>query len=235
MQKIKVRKVIGETEIEVECDIANNKEAFAFAEFWSSVPTKHPSGATDLQLVARTAKASRGVLVKYYEITCKSQDERFTFGQLTDGSSGGLFPKGWEPMYHGAGMETVSDDEHAPEPPQPPRPERTAAPASNVTSINRPASKPVVAAPVEVPHDDVMEWARSAVTEFERFFVIQTGAKQQIKVTKLADGLTACTARQCTGVQFCPHQEAVRYYVDFKDAAYVAEVEAQIAESRKAG
>lgn len=97
--KVKLIKTFGNDKIEIEAEGKNEKEIFPQLEFWSSLPAKHPSGALDLKFAARPARTQDGKNVKYYEVICESADERLMFGQATDEKGGGLFPKGWEPIY----------------------------------------------------------------------------------------------------------------------------------------
>lgn len=99
--KVLLKKRVGDLELEIEAEGKDEKDIWPQLEFWSSLPTEHPTGAKDFQIRARPAKTSAGKSVKYYEITCPSADQRFCFGQATDDAGGGLFPKGWEPIYHG--------------------------------------------------------------------------------------------------------------------------------------
>ena len=120
--RVRFTKQVGDIRFEIEEEAKDEKNLFDVVEFWSSIPTSHPSGATDLQFAHREAQGFH-----YYEITCKSADERFCFGQRKEG--GGLFPKGWEKIYHG-------DDEL---PSQQSRPVTQARPAAsgNGESIDR--------------------------------------------------------------------------------------------------
>lgn len=92
---------VGNMQLSVEVEGKDEKDIFTELEFWSTLPSAHPSGATDFHFSARTAKTGAGKSVKYYEIVCPSADQRFRFGQATDEAGGGLFPKGWEDCYHG--------------------------------------------------------------------------------------------------------------------------------------
>ncbi len=99
--KVLLKKKVGDLELEIEAEGRDEKDIFPQLEFWTSLPSAHPGGATDFQFRARPAQTRDGKKVKYYEITCPSADQRFCFGQATDEAGGGLFPKGWEPIYHG--------------------------------------------------------------------------------------------------------------------------------------
>lgn len=113
--KVLLKKKVGDLELEIEAEGRDEKDIFPQLEFWTSLPLAHPDGATDFQFRARPAQTREGKKVKYYEITCLSADQRFCFGQATDEAGGGLFPKGWEPIYHGNDYE---GDDRQPEPPR---------------------------------------------------------------------------------------------------------------------
>ena len=126
--KIRFTKQVGEMAFEVEDEAKDEKALFDAVEFWSSLPSEHPSGAKDLRFAHRQAQNREGKTINFYEIVCESKKERFCFGQRSEG--GGLFPKGWEPVYQ--------RDEHDPGDEQPrSRPEavpRQQAPPSTTAS-----------------------------------------------------------------------------------------------------
>lgn len=131
--KVILRKMIGDLDITVEVEGKNEKEIFPQLEFWSALPTKHPSGATDFQFAVRPATTGAGKSVKYYELICPSADQRFQFGQATDEAGGGLFPKGWDNIYHSG-----DDRRHDSRPEnENPRPQPTKQAASSMDSYIR--------------------------------------------------------------------------------------------------
>lgn len=91
--KVTLKKICGDMELVIEAEGRDEKEVWPQLEFWTALPTAHPSGATDFQIKARPATTSAGKSVTYYEIVCPSTGQRFCLGQSTEG---GLFPKGWE-------------------------------------------------------------------------------------------------------------------------------------------
>ncbi len=122
--KVTLKKQCGDLELIVEAEGKSEKEIFPQLEFWSALPKAHPSGATDFEIRVRPAKTRDGKSVKYYEITCPSVDQRFCFGQATDDAGGGLFPKGWQPIFHGDGEDSQDDrqtEQRRPQSAQPPR------------------------------------------------------------------------------------------------------------------
>lgn len=129
--KVVLKKRVGDLELEIEAEGKDEKDIFPQLEFWTSLPSAHPSGATDFQFRARPATTGAGKKVKYYEITCPSADQRFCFGQATDEAGGGLFPKNWEPIFHSEGDYQQSEPQQNNRQQQaPPRP------ASNSNSLD---------------------------------------------------------------------------------------------------
>lgn len=135
--KATLSRQIGDMQLSVEVEGKDEKDIFAQLAFWSSVPTEHPTGARDFKFAVRPAKTSAGKSVKYYEITCQSADQRFSFGQATDEAGGGLFPKSWENIYHGS--DDGERNDHPPPPPIPP-PQRPRA-VPNAQPPARPAAQ----------------------------------------------------------------------------------------------
>lgn len=110
---------------EIEDEAKDEKALFDAVEFWSSLPSEHPSGAKDLRFAHRQAQNREGKTINFYEIVCESKKERFCFGQRSEG--GRLFPKGWEPVYQGDEHDS-SDEQPRTRPEMVPR--QQASPAS---------------------------------------------------------------------------------------------------------
>ncbi len=97
---------------EIEDEAKDEKSLFDAVEFWSSLPSEHPSGAKDLRFAHRQAQNREGKTINFYEIVCESKKERFCFGQRSEG--GGLFPKGWEPVYQAEEGQTRTQPQSVP-------------------------------------------------------------------------------------------------------------------------
>ncbi len=98
--KVTLKKICGDLELTIEAEGKDEKEIWPQLEFWTALPTAHPSGATDFQIKTRPAVTNAGKTVHYYEIACPSTGQRFCLGQSTEG---GLFPKGWQDLPGGQG------------------------------------------------------------------------------------------------------------------------------------
>ena len=92
------KKIIGNTEFTIVDTAETHKEFIEKASFYSSLPTTAPGGATDLEIVYRTAKTKAGKPCSYYSIVCKSENLEFDLGQSMQ-IPGQLFSKGWKEAF----------------------------------------------------------------------------------------------------------------------------------------
>lgn len=95
MMKVTYRLKLGQDEFELNLDVKDEKELFEQLSFYSNLPKTAPGGATDLKIVFRTTTEGH----KYYSLISESEKMEFKFGQNKENQGGGLFPKGWEPVY----------------------------------------------------------------------------------------------------------------------------------------
>ena len=130
--KVRFTKKVGDVNFEIEEEAKDEKALFDVVEFWSSLPSEHPSGATDLRFAHRQAKNRDDKTINFYEIVCESKNERFCFGQRAEG--GGLFPKGWQPVYHGEQGE--GEDWRQSEPQSRSQPQQQSQPRRIVANID---------------------------------------------------------------------------------------------------
>lgn len=72
------------------------EQAFQNAAVVSAFPVQGPNGEQDLQMRYRKGQTQTGTKYEYYSIVSESAGMEFKLGQRQDG---GLFPKGWEPLY----------------------------------------------------------------------------------------------------------------------------------------
>jgi hypothetical protein len=101
MLQVTYRLKVGLDEFELKADVKDEKEFFETVSFYSNLPKTAPGGATDLKIVFRTTKKGH----KYYSLVSESEKQEFKFGQNMEASGGGLFPKGWAPLYQGENEE----------------------------------------------------------------------------------------------------------------------------------
>lgn len=92
---------VGKDEFELNVDVKNEKELFEKLSFYSNLPRTAPKGADDLKLVFRTTKKGH----KYYSLISETEQMEFRLGQNLEANGGGLFPKGWQPVYQGDDAE----------------------------------------------------------------------------------------------------------------------------------
>lgn len=97
--KIRFTKKVGSMEFEIEQEATTQAGIFDVVEFWSSLPTTAPNGATDLRFAHRVAQD-----FDFFEIVSDLERKRFCFGQRKgDAHKGELFPKGWEDVFQSEG------------------------------------------------------------------------------------------------------------------------------------
>lgn len=130
--KVRFTKKVGDMAFEIEEEAKDEKTLFDVVEFWSCLPSEHPSGATDLRFAHRQAKNAEQKTINFYEIVCESKKERFCFGQRAEG--GGLFPKGWQEIYHGSDDGGGEDYRRQPEPQRESRPAQPAQRPAQATT-----------------------------------------------------------------------------------------------------
>lgn len=99
--KIRFTKKVGSMEFEIEQEATTQAGIFDVVEFWSSLPTTAPNGATDLRFAHRVAQD-----FDFFEIVSDQEKKRFCFGQRKgDAHKGELFPKGWEDVFQSEGYQ----------------------------------------------------------------------------------------------------------------------------------
>lgn len=90
---------IGDTRFNIQETATDHLDFFKKVSFFTSLPTEGPNGEKDLKLVAR--KTNKGY---YYSVVCESAKKEFKLG-VSQQEPGTLFPKGWEDLYAGDGMQ----------------------------------------------------------------------------------------------------------------------------------
>lgn len=105
-------------QVQFELTIGNNKftlietvdshtDFFKKLNFYSTLPKVGPNGETDLVLRHRLATTKDRKKVDYYSIVSEKAKAEFKFGQ-SQTVNGGLFPKGWEPLFNAEGSDEDS-------------------------------------------------------------------------------------------------------------------------------
>lgn len=94
--RVQFELMIGENKFTLIEDVENNADFFKKLAFYSTLPKVGPNGETDLVIQHRVAQKQ----YDYYSIVSKKAGMEFKFGQSKD-AKGGLFAKGWEPLYKG--------------------------------------------------------------------------------------------------------------------------------------
>lgn len=97
MLQVEYRLKLGQDEFVIKAEVKDEKDFFETMSFYSNLPKVAPAGATDLKLVFRTTTQGH----KYYSIVSEKEKMEFKFGQNLENKGGGLFQKGWEPLYQG--------------------------------------------------------------------------------------------------------------------------------------
>ena len=114
--KVQFELTIGENKFTLIEDVESHVEFFKKLNFYSTLPKQGPNGETDLVLRHRLATTQAGKKVDYYSIVSEKAQQEFKFGQSQQ-VPGGLFPKGWEPLFKAQqGETTESDDAQASQP-----------------------------------------------------------------------------------------------------------------------
>lgn len=149
MLEVTYRLKLGQDEFELKATVKDEKEFFETMSFYSSLPKVAPNGANDLRLVFRTTTKGH----KYYSLVSDSEKMEFKLGQNLDANGGGLFPKGWAPVYQGEDQ----DDQQAPPPPAArpppaaaPRPALPATPKATAMPTIPTLAQPQMAVPAQV-------------------------------------------------------------------------------------
>lgn len=91
---------LGQDEFKLIANVENEIEFFSKLSFYSSLPKTGPGGETDLKISHRTTKEGHN----YYSLVSELAGQEFRFGLLTAKNGGGLYPKGWAPIYRGDGQ-----------------------------------------------------------------------------------------------------------------------------------
>lgn len=94
--KVQFELTVGENKFTLIEDVESHTDFFKKMSFYSSLPKVGPNGETDLVIQHRVAQKQ----YDYYSIVSKKADQEYKFGQPKE-AKGVLFPKGWEPIFHG--------------------------------------------------------------------------------------------------------------------------------------
>lgn len=106
---------LGQDEFELKATVKDEKEFFETMSFYSSLPKSAPGGSSDLRLAFRTTTDG----YKYYSLVSETEKMEFRFGQNLEKNGGGLFPKGWEPLFQGEGQQAQAQAPRAAAAPKP--------------------------------------------------------------------------------------------------------------------
>lgn len=107
--KVIYRLKLGQDEFELQAEVKDEKDFFETMSFYSNLPKAAPNGATDLKLVFRTTKKGH----KYYSLVSETEKMEFKLGQNLEANGGGLFCKGWEPLYQGENQDDQQEGQSA--------------------------------------------------------------------------------------------------------------------------
>lgn len=139
MLQVEYRLKLGQDEFVIKAEVKDEKEFFEQMSFYSSLPKTAPGGASDLKLSYRTTTEGH----KYYSLVSEKEKLEFKFGQNKENKGGGLFPKGWEPLYQGGQDQQVQGTQSAGGTAgfiQPPQPQ---APVQQQQQFINPAPQPI--------------------------------------------------------------------------------------------
>ena len=139
----KFRLKVGQDEFELNFDVKDEKDFFEQVSFYTGLPKTAPGGSTDLRIAFRTTPKDGH---KYYSLISDKEKLEFKLGQNKDAQGGGLFPKGWSPLFEAEGAQTAAAPVGAPV--QVPR---AAAPVATPVAVPQPVAMPAVATPVPAP------------------------------------------------------------------------------------
>lgn len=229
--KVKLKKKCGDLEFEIEAEGKDEKEIFAQLAFWTTLPAKHPKGATDFQIRVRPATTAAGKRVKYYELACPSTGERFSFGQATDEAGGGLFPKKWEKIF---GVDEIHSEEEGDHLTEEPAPFDTSA-APRKTSDN---VLPIEAKKLSI--EDLNKRAAQLVREGRvacegNKCIVRANDRIHYEVARGADRKLTCQCERFGAHKDCEHVRAVRLLYSTPKPDGKTEVSMLIADVRQAG
>lgn len=119
--KFKFEVRLGDRVIEIEDEAASAHDVWRKIAFWDSLPSAGPNGEADLRFSHRTPQG-----YEFFALECRSAGQEFKFGQKKDDKQ--LFPKGWEPIQHGADDH---EEDSQPARQSAPAPARQAQPVSS--------------------------------------------------------------------------------------------------------
>lgn len=108
--KVQFELSIGENKFILSEDVDTHADFFKKLNFYSSLPKVGPNGETDLTLRFRKAKTKQGKDCEYYSIVSQKAKQEYKFGQ-SQGVVGGLFPKGWEPLFNSGAEENGEEEQ----------------------------------------------------------------------------------------------------------------------------
>jgi hypothetical protein len=94
MMQVEYKLLIGQDVFTLKTEVKDEIEFFKKMSFYSNMPKVGPNGEDDLKIVHRTTKEG----YNYYSLVSEKAKMEFKFGQIND-KDGGLYPKGWEPLY----------------------------------------------------------------------------------------------------------------------------------------
>lgn len=183
---------LGQDEFELKATVKDEKEFFETMSFYSSLPKTAPGGATDLRLAFRTTTDG----YKYYSLVSESEKMEFRFGQNLEKNGGGLFPKGWEPLFQGEGQQQAPPPAARP-PVAATAPKPSALPPSptgapRVTAMPpKPSAMPTLSQPAAAVPMPAVAPAPSAPTPAAMPASVQPAPVQNPQVTAVANDVLA--------------------------------------------
>lgn len=101
MLQIEYKIKLGQDEFTIRAEVLDEKDFFQKMSFYSNLPKVGPNGENDLKITHRTTTEG----YNYYSLVSESAKQEYKFGQINE-KDGGLYPKGWQPLYQGNKNET---------------------------------------------------------------------------------------------------------------------------------
>lgn len=94
MLQVEYKVKLGQDEFTIRAEVQDEKDFFQKMSFYSNLPKFGPNGENDLKITHRTTTQG----YNYYSLVSESAKQEFKFGQVNE-KDGGLYPKGWEPLF----------------------------------------------------------------------------------------------------------------------------------------
>jgi hypothetical protein len=137
MLQVEYRLKLGQDEFVLKAEVKDEKEFFETMAFYSSLPRTAPGGSSDLKIGFRTTKEGH----KYYSLVSEKEKMEFKLGQNKEAQGGGLFPKGWEPLYQGEKEQSAPQQQYQSQAPL----------IGQFPGLVNPTTGPTAAAPIQAP------------------------------------------------------------------------------------